>query len=95
MITKLITNVAAIRGDPNAAISAMNMNSLNEKNFKKAAIKIEMPSDINDRGVIKAGNTEYDTTDEISPRVYTNRIKLYKHYAEKVLASESHELAVV
>jgi hypothetical protein len=65
LITKLITSVANIRGDPNAAISAMNMNRLTEKNFNKQSIKIAMPSEVDARGVITAGRTEYDTTDEI------------------------------
>jgi hypothetical protein len=46
-----------------------------------------MPSEVDSRGMITAGNTEYDTTDEIDPNVYTNRIKLYQHYADRILAA--------
>lgn len=50
LITKLITSVAAIRGDPNAAISAMNMNRLTIKDFNKKEMKIDMTGDADARG---------------------------------------------
>ena len=45
LITKLITQTAARRGDPNAAISAMNMNRMDVKNFNKKAIKIDLQAE--------------------------------------------------
>ena len=53
LITKMITQVAAIRGDPNAAISAMNMNLMDVKDFNRRAIKIEMPGEADSRGMLK------------------------------------------
>lgn len=43
LITKLITQIAAIRGDPNAAISAMNMNQMPLKDFNKKPMKLNHP----------------------------------------------------
>jgi hypothetical protein len=92
LITKLIISVAAIKEDPQAAaIAALNMSKLTEKRFDKAAAKISMPSEVDSRGVITVGVTEYDTTDEIDPNVYTNRIKLYQHYANAIVAAENHK----
>ena len=50
LITKLITSVAAIRGDPNAAISAMNMNRLTIKDFNRKEMKIDMTGEADARG---------------------------------------------
>ena len=61
LITKLITSVASIRGDPNAAISAMNMNRLTIKDFNKKEMKIDMTADIDAKGL---SAREYDQ-DEI------------------------------
>ena len=77
LITKLITSVAAIRGDPNAAISAMNMNRLTIKDFNKKEMKIDMVGE--DRGI---SSRDYDH-EEIDYEVIQNRTKLFQHYANK------------
>lgn len=79
LITKLITSVAAIRGDPNAAISAMNMNRLTIKDFNKKEMKIDMVGE--DRGNVLSGR-DYDH-EEIDYEVIQNRTKLFQHYANK------------
>jgi hypothetical protein len=53
----MITQVAAIRGDPNAAISAMNMNLMDVKDFNRKAIKIDAPGEADSRGILK-GDTD-------------------------------------
>ena len=80
LITKLITSVAAIRGDPNAAISAMNMNRLTIKDFNKKEMKIDMSGEADARG---NSARDYDH-DEIDYDVIQNREKLYAHYANKL-----------
>jgi hypothetical protein len=69
--------VAAIRGDPNAAISAMNMNRLTIKDFNKKEMKIDADSE--NRGI---SSRDYDH-EEIDYEVIQNRTKLFQHYANK------------
>ena len=63
LINRLITQVAAIRGDPNAPISAMNMNYMDLKDFNKKAMKVDVPLD---SGIMSmGGKSDMDTTDDV------------------------------
>lgn len=63
LINRLIIQVAAIRGDPNAPISAMNMNYMDQKDFNKKAMCVDVPLD---SGMMSmGGKSDVDTTDDI------------------------------
>ena len=63
LINRLITQVAAIRGDPNAPISAMNMNYMDLKDFNKKAMRVDVPLD---SGMMSmGGKSDMDTTDDV------------------------------
>lgn len=55
--------MAAIRGDPNAAISAMNMNRLTIKDFNKKEMKIDMQGEAEARGMNSARDYDQEEID--------------------------------
>jgi len=81
LITRLITQVAAIRGDPNAPISAMNMNHLTLKDFNKKPLRVDLPMDAGMMSM--GGKSDMDTQEElIEVEIMQDSKKCYAFFAE-------------
>ena len=81
LVNRLITQVAAIRGDPNAPISAMNMNSMNLKDFNKKPMRVDVPMD---SGMMSmGGKSDMDTAeDNIEVEIMQDGKKCYDFIGE-------------
>lgn len=81
LVNRLITQVAAIRGDPNAPISAMNMNSMNLKDFNKKPMRVDVPMD---QGMMSmGGKSDMDTAEDvIEVEIMQDSKKCYEFFAE-------------
>ena len=73
--------MAAIRGDHNAPISAMNMNSMNLKDFNKKPMRVDVQMD---SGMMSmGGKSDMDTAeDNIEVEIMQDGKKCYEFFAE-------------